>query len=118
MNFASGFQVAQSRPSNTTAASVYTAPLPTEVTRIIICNTTGSAADASLYHDDDGSTFDATTALIESKSIPANDYLEIKLDGGSGLMIKRSGQIGVKTGTGNALTFTLYGHTANMAPSS
>lgn len=116
MNFASGSQLAQSRPSGTTAVSAFTALMPTEITRIIVCNTTGTAANMSIYHDDDGSTFDATTALYESKSVPANDSIEIKAESiGAGLMMAKNGQIGVKTGTANALTFTIYGITANIA---
>ena len=116
MNFASGFQVAQSRPSGTSAVSVFTATMPTEITRVVVCNTTGGAVSASLYHDDDGSTFDATTALMEAASIAANDRIEIAMRVGSGIMVRKDGQIGVKTSSANALTFTLYGGTANVAP--
>lgn len=115
MKFASGFQVAQSRPSGTTATSVYTAPIVTEITRIIICNTTGTAANYSLYHDDDGSTFDATTALYETVSLAANSTVDISAELGAGLMVSKDGQIGVKTGTANALTFTIYGVTGDIA---
>jgi hypothetical protein len=116
LNFASGSQLAQSRPGGTTAVSVYTASIRTEISRIIVCNTTGTAAALSIYHDDDGSTFDATTALYEGVSLAANATMEIKSEGiGSGLMVSKDGQIGVKTGTASALTFTLYGTTANIA---
>lgn len=116
MNFASGAQLAQTRPSVTTAVNAFTAAMPTEITRIVICNTTGTAAAMSLYHDDDGSTFTADTALYEAKSVPANDSIEIKAESiGGGLMVTKNGQIGVKTGTANALNFTLYGITADIA---
>ena len=88
--------------------------MPTEITRVVVCNTTGGAVSASLYHDDDGGTFDATTALMEAKSIPANDYLEITSFPGTGIVVRKDGQIGVKTSSGSALTFTLYGITANI----
>ena len=115
MTFASGSQLAQSRPSGTSAVSVFTATIATEITRIVISNTTGSAANASLFHDDDGSTFDQTTALMYAVSIPANSTTMIESGGaGSGFHVKPSGQIGVQTGTGSALTFTLYGITEQV----
>ena len=114
--FASGSQLAQIRPSSTAAQSVFTARLHTEITKILICNTTGSAVDASLYHDDDGSTFDETTALIFGKSVSGNDTLTIEVAGpGGGLQLAPDAQLGVKTGTGSALTFTIYGTTENIS---
>ena len=111
----SGFQVAQARPG-VAAVSVFTASVVTEITKIVICNTTGTAANASIYHDDNGSTFDQTTALLYAKSIPANDYLIIDAHVGSGgVSVQKSGQIAVQSGTDSALTFTLYGRTANLA---
>lgn len=115
MTPASGEQLAQSRPSGTSAVSVYTASHRTEFTLIVVANTTGTAADFSIYHDDDGSTFNATTALYESVSLAANESLRLVFEVGSGIMVKQDGQIGVKTGTADALTFTFYGTTANIA---
>ena len=116
MKFASGSQLAQSRPAGTTAVNAFTATLLTEITRIVVANTTGTAAAMSIYHDDDGSTFDATSALYEAKNVPANDSIEIKSESiGGGLMVAASGQIGIKTGTGNALTFTIYGITQDAS---
>lgn len=84
----------------------------TEVTRIIVCNTTGSAASYSIYHDDDGSTFDQTTALFYAVSLAANSTDVIDFGGaGGGVMVSKTGQIAVQTGTGSALTFSLYGIT-------
>ena len=108
--FASGFQIAQSRPSGTSATSVYTASMRTEITRIVVANTTGSAANYSLYHDDDGSTFDQTTALYYTVSLAANTSVEL-IGAAAGLFVSKSGQIAVQTGTGSALTFTIYGVT-------
>lgn len=117
MRFASGFQVAQSRPSGTSAVSVYTASIRTEITLIVVCNTTGTAADFSIFHDDDGSTFDQTTALHYAESLAANTSTRIEFASpGSGLMVSVGGQIGVQTGTADALTFTVYGVTEDRAP--
>jgi hypothetical protein len=116
MNFASGSQLAQVRPTSTSAESAYTAEIQTEISRIVICNTTGTAASFSLYHDDDGSTFNDDTAIYESKSVPANDSIDIKSESvGGGLMVQIGGQVGIKSGTANALNFTIYGTTAHLA---
>lgn len=112
---ASGSQLSQSRPSVTTAQSAFTASLVTEIGLIVVCNTTGTAADCSIYHDDDGSTFDQSTALLYQKSIPANDYLLLDARSFGYITVKPSGQIGIQSGTANALTFTLYGITEEIA---
>lgn len=110
MRLAAGSQLAQNRPSGTTAVSAFTASLRTEVTAIWIANTSAAAAEYSLYHDDDGSTFDQTTALAYSVVIPANSTVLITADQlGGGIAVSKDGQIGIQTDTSNALTFTLYG---------
>jgi hypothetical protein len=116
MILASGSQLAQVRPANTSTASAFTATLATEITLIAICNTTGTAANASIFHDDDGSTFDQTTALLYAKSIAANTTEWIRAGSeGSGITVAPSGQIGVQSGTNSALTFTFYGVTEQIA---
>ena len=108
--FASGSQLAQTRPANTSTATAYTAKKQTEVTRFVICNTTGTASTFSLYHDDDGSTYDQTTALVYSASIAANTTQFIDFFGaGSGIFVTANGTIGIQSGTSSALTFSIYG---------
>jgi len=101
-------QLAQLRPSSTSAEVLFnpTENRPYTIYNIIITNTTGSTVSASIYHDEDGSTYDATTAILESVPMIANQTLhyEGKLYG-----YKAAGNIAVKTSTANALTFTAYG---------
>lgn len=111
MNFAAGSQLAQARPSGTSAVNAFTATLITEITKIVVSNTTASAAAYSIYHDDDGSTFDQTTSLFYEISLAANSTVVIDSTVGAGFHMSPSGQIGIKTGTGSALTFTIYGVT-------
>ena len=108
-SYAAGFLAGQLRPSNTTAAPLYTATLKSEVTRILIANTTGSAATFRLFHDDDGTTMDETTALVWDNSIAAGAYVDLQayLDG-AGITIAAGGSLGCRSGTGNALTFSVY----------
>lgn len=117
---AASTQLAQIRPANTSAAVAYTAPADyaVEVTRIFVCNTTSSAADASLFHDNSGGgTYDQTTALYYAYAVAANSTLEIGAQEiGLGIALSPGAQIGVQSGTGNALTFSLYGIPALRVP--
>ena len=113
MTFAAGLQLVQSRPANTSTATAFTATKQTEITRIIIANTTASATTFSLYHDDDGTTYDQTTAIVYSAALAANTTQFIDGFGaGGGLMVKKSGTLGIQSGTASACTFTVYGVTA------
>lgn len=110
MRLAAGSQLAQNRPSGTTAVSAFTATLRTEVTAIWVANTSSSSAKYSLFHDDDGSTFDQTTALVYETVIPPNATVMITAEQlGGGIAISADGQLGIQTDTANALTFTVYG---------
>jgi len=111
---AQGSQLAQVRPSGTSASAVFTATIPTEVTRVFISYTTGSAAAFSLYHDDDGTTYDQTTALFYGVSVAANTTTEFQCNPGAGIQMRAGGALAVQTDTGNALTFSIYGITAEV----
>jgi len=113
--FAQGSLLAQVRPS-ASASTAYTSTLRTEVTHIIVCNTSGSPAAFSIYHDDDGTTFDQTTALFWSAEIAADTTVSIISDAiGSGITVTRGGSIGVKPSVDRALTFSVYGVTEEVA---
>ena len=103
----------QSRPSGTTAASILAgaANKIELIQQIIIANNTASAANASVYLDNDGTTYDQTTCLLYSVSIPANSTLVMSFgsDWQSGLYLTGTGNLAVQTGTGSALTFTING---------
>lgn len=118
MSFTSGSQLAQSRPGGTTAVTLFAATMRTEATVLVITNTTGTAATYSVYHDDDGTTFDETTALAFGVSLAPNTsaYLLSGNVPGGGVTLRPGGAIGIKTGTASALTFTLYGVTENRRP--
>ena len=101
-------QLGQVRPGVTTAVSILSEVRPWEVDLIVICNTTDQPADFSVYHDSDGSTYDATTALMYQAAINPNDTVHYEpmipianVDG--------NGNLAVQTDTASALTFTIYG---------
>ena len=101
-------QLAQSAPAGTSIASIYSPGASTEtvIHNINICNTTATAATFQICVDDDGTTYDATTALHWNQSIPAKTTvtLEKKI-----CMNNSAGNLAVQTGTANALTFTVNG---------
>ena len=113
----SGFQIAQSRPGNTSAATLFTASeVLTEVMAIFIANTTSSAATFRLFHDNDGTTYSADTALYYDVSIPANSTFELSSGtNGAGISVRPGGSIGIRSGTADALNFTLYGQPQDIA---
>lgn len=103
-----GTQLAQSRPSDTNAVSVYS-PDRGEVVNIkeiIVCNTTGSAATYRIFHDEDGTTYDQSTALFYDVSLDGNTSTILELDE---WMRDSSGNLAVAVGTGSAITFTVSG---------
>lgn len=105
-----GSLLAQARPANTTAATAYTASIQTEITRIVVANTSGGAATFRIFHDDDGSTYDQTTALYYDIAAAADTTYTIEAAGqGTGLFVAPTGTIGVRTSVNSAFTFSLYG---------
>lgn len=103
-----GKQLAQARPANTTAVSLYSpaANVDARLTQIVICNTTAVAATFRLFHDDNGTTYDESTALYWDISVSGNDSVTLGL---AAYMADDTGNFAIRTGTASALTFTLYG---------
>jgi UTP:GlnB (protein PII) uridylyltransferase len=101
-------QLAQATPPDTTAVSIYSPDRRDKFTieNIIICNTSGSAVTYRIFVDDDGSTYDTTTAIAYDVSLTANttDIIEVNL-----YMSDPEGNLAVRTSTGAALTFTVNG---------
>lgn len=103
-------ELGQSRPSDTNNASLYSPPsgiISTQVTTLIICNTTGSGANYRIFLDNDGTTYDQTTALFYDIAILANSTDLIEPNGL--FMNNSSGNLAIRTDTADALNFTAYG---------
>lgn len=100
-------QLAQGRPSVTTAASLYTPGdgVQAVVKRVVICNTSASNAAFDIFHDDNGTTYDATTQLYYNQTVTAGLTWVLEDE----LYVDSSGNIAVASDTTLALTFTLYG---------
>ena len=101
-------QLGQLRPANTTAASLYSPPANTRAVRLslVVCNTSSSVAKFRVFHDDDGTTYDESTALFFDAPIDPGQTLE---SDGFKAANNSAGNFAVRTDTANALTFTLYG---------
>ncbi len=101
-------QLGQVRPPSTTAVSIFSPETNISVSldNIVICNTTGTDDTYSIFADNDGATFDESTALAFGISIVANTTVVFELQMAIGLA---SGNLGVQSGTANALTFTVHG---------
>jgi len=98
----------QTRPGSTTATSIYSPPANTSsiIKTIFIANTTASSATFRIFVDDDGTTYDETTALFWDVSIDGNTTVEVDT---FIAMNDSSGNLAVRTGTASALTFTVFG---------
>lgn len=101
-------QLGQLRPANTTAASLYSPPALTiaVIKNLVVSNTTALIANFRVFVDDDGTTYDQSTALFYDVAISGNDTVEVL---GFMAMNNSSGNIAVRTDTSSALTFTLFG---------
>ena len=105
--------LAQSRPANTTAVSVYSPPSSTitEIVKIVICNTTGTSQDFRIFLDNAGTTYDETTALFWDVPIPGDTTVQIE----AGWWMDNSlANLAVRTDSGNAFTFTVFGAETNI----
>lgn len=108
MAFGTVKQLGQLRPGDTNPASIYTpaAGVTAHIRNVVVCNNTGAAATFRLHHDEDGTTYDVTTALYYDVSVAANTtYVHEPLI----FMATEGGNLAVQSGTANALTFTVYG---------
>ena len=101
-------QLGQSRPANTTAASIYSPGASTTavIKSIFIANTSGASAKARLFLDDDGTTYDESTALLWDVEVAADSVVEIST---FMAMNDSNGNLAIRTDTANALTFTVFG---------
>ena len=101
--------LAQLRPADTNAASFYSPPdnTSTELTKLVICNQTGSSATFRVFLDDNGTTYDETTAMFFDQPISANLTWVEDLRGWG--MNDTAGNLAVRSSVNNALTFTLFG---------
>lgn len=113
---AAGALLGQVRPSDANNATLFTAVLGTEITRIVVCNVSASVATFRLFHDEGGASFDQTNALRYDVSLNAGEFAEI-IGGseGAGIQLDETDSLGVRSSVADALTFSAYGVTETLA---
>ena len=101
-------QLGQARENSTNAVSVYSTTWSVQaiVKTVVIANTSGAAATYRLFLDDDGTTYDESTALAWDVAINADTVIQLD---GSYNMNNASGNFAYRSSVANALTITLFG---------
>ena len=101
-------QLGQHRINSTTATSLYSpgASTTTIIKSIVVCNQSGTVDTFRLFIDDDGTTYDQTTALYYDVSIAAGTTVQIDT---YWPMNDADGNLATQNATANALTFTAFG---------
>ncbi len=99
-------QLAQGEVANS-ATSVYGGPGSgtAVIKQIVISNHESAAGTFSLWHDDDGTTYNDTTNLVEDAPIGANSMVVMDVF----WPINAAGNLAAKADAVNKLTITLYG---------
>jgi len=101
-------QLGQRRDNDTSAHSVYSPGASTTavIKTITLMNTTSTDATIRLFIDDDGTTYDQSTAILYDVIIDANSLLQLD---GFYPMNDASGNLAYQQGTANAITITVFG---------
>lgn len=101
-------QLAQKRENSTNAVSVYSPGASTTaiIKTVILCNTSGATATFRLFLDDDGTTYDESTALAWDIDLDADSMVEMDL---FIPMNDATGNFAYRSSVSNAITITLGG---------
>jgi len=101
-------QLGQARENSTNAVSVYSPDASQEVIikSIIVANTSGADAAVRIFLDDDGTTYDETTAIAWDVTIPANSVWDREI---TLCMNNAAGNLAYRSSVANALTLTAFG---------
>lgn len=101
-------QLGQARETSINPVSVYSpgAGITALIRTIVIANTTDSPVLYRLFIDDDGTTYDESTALDWDVQIPANGKAQID---GYFPMNNSSGNLAYRSSVANTLTITVFG---------
>ncbi len=101
--------LAQVRLATTTIQQIYNSPLGTLsiCTSVIIVNTSGAAKTFRFCLDENGTTFDKSTALFWDTNIDKNQTIQIEWE--VSLNHDGNGNIAFRTNGANDLTITLFG---------
>ena len=108
-------QIAQVEPVTTGAVVAYSANLHTEITKIIVANTSNTSRTFRIFHDDDGANYSTNCALFYDVYIAPNASIFMDTDArGGGISVSRNGTIGARSPATAVLTFSIYGITQEV----
>ena len=79
--------------------------------QIHVCNTTSAGANASVYLDEDGTTYSAATQMVNALPIEAKGTYPIECGQRGWPMRNSAGNLAVQSSVASALTFTIIGRT-------
>ncbi len=101
-------QLGQARENSTNAVSVYSpgASTKTIIKGIFVANTSGAAATVRIFIDDNGTTYDKSTAIVYDVNIPVDSILNIDT---FIAMNDSTGNLAYRSSVANALTISLFG---------
>ncbi len=101
-------QLGQLRPANDTAATLYSPGdnTTTIITNIWVCETAGNTPTYRIFVDDNGTTYDQTTALVYDVAMVANGSVRIPC---YIAMNDPAGNLAVRTSAASEITFTAFG---------
>ena len=101
-------QLGQRRDADTSTHSIYSpaANVVGIVKTIVLCNTTVDVATISIFMDDDGTTYDKSTAIMYEVPIAANSTTQLD---GFYPMNNSSGNIACQQGTSGAICVSVFG---------
>lgn len=99
-------QLSQSRENSTSAVSIYSPNAGQTVQAFVkITNVDTVNVECRVFHDNDGTTYDQTTALVYDMRIQPGQILEIDHI----LMDNENGNLAYRSSVANALVATVYG---------
>jgi len=104
-------QLAQARPSVTTAVTAWTAPYygQYDINLIHVVNTSNVlSVNISVFHDPTGSTYDEDTALVDEYALGPGDIFQLGGDNQFSDYLA-NGTIGVQASVANIANFKIYG---------
>ena len=99
-------QVAQHRENSTSAVSVYSPSINTTVQAFVkIANVSDETVLCSVFHDNNGTTYNESTALVFEMPIMPGQILEIDHI----FFSDETGNLAVQSSVANAIVATVYG---------
>ena len=113
--FAQGSLLSRRPLSDTEFTTLYTAHLPTEITRIMVCNVSSDTKAFSMYQNTPTTSDDYT--LFRGAEIPADGTWAFEINTvGGGIFMIPGDTLGIVAAEANTLVVFIYGVIINLAP--